>query len=272
MLNLKGKNRIEECREIATQIVSEISCLKGVSGIVFEGGLTRGFMDNYSDIDITVFLAKKDEAIVKKIKEIASQAEKHRGIDVDLAVHQVDELKRKWSETERWDYSHARIVLDIDDDIRRLFEKKLRVSTEFWVKRIVIYSVMQSWYCCPQREGDYTIAEMWIERGDLISAHYCVNYGINLMLKTLFALNREFWPPEKWMIFQSYHLKWIPEGYCRLLEEAIKLGSMSEDELTRRLRVLRKIWKGTVPKIEEETGLTLKKMSEYYVRKVLRQS
>jgi len=272
MLHLKGKNRIEEPRKIAAQIVSDISSLEGVSGLVFEGGLARGFMDKYSDLDITVLLAKEDEGLVERIRKIASHAEKHGGIDVDLEVHQMDELKRKWSEIERWDYSHAQIVLDADGEVRKLLEEKLSVSTEFWVRRIVICSVLQSWYCCPQRKADCTIAEMWIDRGDPISAHYCVNYGVDLMLKTLFALNREFWPPQKWRIFHSYQLRWTPDGYRGLLEEAIKLRSTSEDELARRLRALRSIWEGTVPKIEEETGLTMKKMSEYYVRKVLRQS
>jgi hypothetical protein len=43
-------------------------------------------------------------------------------------------------------------------------------------------------------ENAGTIAEAWVDRGDMLSAHYCLNYSIELLVKTVFALNKEFLP------------------------------------------------------------------------------
>jgi hypothetical protein len=40
----------------------------------------------------------------------------------------------------------------------------------------------------------------------------------------------------------------------------------------RRLEAIRKLWRGTLPKIREETGLTTELISKYYVEKVLHQT
>lgn len=61
MLNVKGKNQIRKFRRIAEGLTSNISPYEGVAGIVFVGGLVRGFTDKFSDLDIIVFLNRKDE-------------------------------------------------------------------------------------------------------------------------------------------------------------------------------------------------------------------
>jgi len=63
------------------------------------------------------------------------------------------------------------------------------------------------WYCCPVKKDAGTVAEVWIRKGDLTSAHYCLNYGVELLLKLIFALNKEFLPSPKWRLFYSYSLK-----------------------------------------------------------------
>jgi len=86
-----------------------------------------------------------------------------------------------------------------------------------------------------------------------------------LLLKILFALNKEFLPPTKWRIFYSYRLKWLPEDYKELLEETMYTKNFSVKELNRRLKAIRRLWLNILPKIEDETGLTPKKISECYL-------
>lgn len=105
----------------------------------------------------------------------------------------------------------------------------------------------------------------------MVSAHYCLTYSIDVMLRTVFALNREFVPPQKWTLFYSYGLKWLPKDYKQLLTEAMTVQEMSKNDFERRLNALRKMWRGIVPKIEGTTGLTFDLVSKYYVEKVLHQ-
>jgi hypothetical protein len=106
----------------------------------------------------------------------------------------------------------------------------------------------------------------------MASAHYCLTYSVDLMLEIIFALNKEFLPVQKWRLFYSYSLKWLPKDYVKLLKEAMVIKELSARDLKRRLKALQEMWLGIVPKIEEETGLTADLMTKYYVEKVLNQA
>ena len=271
-VKLKGKNRVGEFRRIAQNLASAISSFEGVTGIVLSGGLVRGFVDRFSDLDIIVLLDKKDERLMRRIRRIGSDGQGRFGIDVDLEIYSLDDLERKWGELQRWDFAHSKIIFDPNGKVRRLVEKKLKVRKSFWIKRIVIAAELLKWYCCPPEDSMGFIAEAWISRGDLASAHYSLNYAIELLLRMIFALNKEYLPPKKWRIFYSYRLKWLPKNYERLLREALKIKSLSVEDFYRRWKAIAKIWRRTAPQMMNETGLTLNKISAYYARRVLRQT
>jgi predicted nucleotidyltransferase len=272
MGKLHGNNRVEAFRKIAELLKSKIVTYEGVSGVIFTGGLIRGFADKYSDVDIIVLLSEKDEDLRKKIRKIGENEQRRSGVDVDLEVHFLEDFRtRKWDETAKWDFSHSEIVFDPEGKVRKLFEKRLKVPKSFWLKRIVIYGEYVKWYCCPPQDNVGTIAETWVDRGDLISAHYCLDYALSLLIKMTFALNREFLPPPKWEIFCSYTLKWLPPNYKKLVGEALTVKSLSERDLDRRLRAARELWREILPKIREETGLTPELISRQYAKHVLRQ-
>jgi predicted nucleotidyltransferase len=139
MAGLKGENQIEKFRKIAGMLVSQISSFDGVAGVILEGGLTRGFADKYSDVDITVFLSEKTESLRKRIQKMGADEQERSSVDVDLSVHSLKEFKkRRWSEIDRWDYSHAEIVYDPRGEVRKVFNQKLRVSRGFWVRRVAV--------------------------------------------------------------------------------------------------------------------------------------
>lgn len=272
MERLNGSNRIEQFEKIAELLQSKIVSFEGVSGIVLMGGLVRGFADKYSDVDIIVLLRERDESLRQKIRKIGSDEQKRSGVNVDLEVHFLEDFRAwKWDEMAKWDFSHSQITFDPEGKALKLFKKRLRVSKGFWLKRIVIYGEYVKWYCCPPRDNVGTIAETWVNRGDLISAHYCLNYALSLLIRIIFALNREFLPPPKWEIFYSYTLKWLPTNYKRFIGEALTVKSLSKRDLDRRLKAARELWREILPKIREETGLTPELISRQYVKHVLRQ-
>jgi hypothetical protein len=126
------------------------------------------------------------------------------------------------------------------------------------------------WYCYPPKKSIGTIAEAWIDRGDLISAHYCVNYCVELILRTVFALNKEFIPPPKWRIYYFKDMRWLPKNH-NLLDQAMRVTDLSADDLRRRLEAVRKIWTEVLSKIKRETGLGPREASRYYVQRILEQ-
>jgi predicted nucleotidyltransferase len=273
MSGLKGKNRIRQFRQVAEELSLKIAQSESVVGIAFLGGLVRGFADRFSDVDITVFMKKSDESLTKQIRSLALEAERRFGVDVDLEIHLLEEYKRrKWSEVDRWEFSRAQIVFDPKGEIKKMLSEKLKVSKGFWVRRIVICGEYLKWYCCPPRKDVGTVAESWIERGDLVSAHYCLDYAVELLIRVIYALNREFLPAPKWRIFHSYGLKWLPADYKRLVGEALLVKGFSVRDFRRRLEAIRKLWRRILPKIGEETGLITERMSKYYVEKVLHQT
>jgi predicted nucleotidyltransferase len=269
---LHGANRIERFRKTAELLKSEIVSYKGVSGIIFMGGLVRGFVDSYSDIDIVVLLSERDEDLRTKIRKIGWDEQERSGIEVDLEVHFLEDFERKkWNEMTRWDFSHAKIIFDPQGNIHKLFRERLKVTETFWKKRIVIYGEYVKWYCCSPEEKIGTLAGSWVDRGDLVSAHYCLDYAVHLLIKIVFVLNREFLPPPKWEMFYSHSLKWLPLNYEKLIGASLIVKSLSKRDLDRRLRAVRELWREILPKIMEETGLTPKLISRQYAKHVLGQ-
>jgi hypothetical protein len=74
------------------------------------------------------------------------------------------------------------------------------------------------------------------------------------------------------VIFEHIMILLLPENCRRILGEAMLVKSFSVKEFSRRLRAVRELWCGLLPKIKEETGLTTELILKYYVEKVLHQA
>jgi predicted nucleotidyltransferase len=269
-VKLHGKNRIRESRKVASELTSKLSSCDGVVGIVFVGGLVRGFVDRYSDLDVFVLASGRGDQLRKKLYTTSSLVARQFNVDIDMEVHNVEDFKRRaWSEIERWEFSKAQIAFDPHAVLKRILEEKLKLPEDYWVRRIVVSAEYLKWYCCPPKEEVGIIAESWISRGDLLSAHYCLNYSVDLMLNLIFALNKEHLPPPKWRLFCAYGLEWLPENYRRCIKDTMKTSELSAEEFNRRLKAVRKLWHSILPKVEAETGLTAEGVSAYFVRKIL---
>ncbi len=268
---LKGKNRIRLFRQAAKRLASRIPSYQNVTGMVFLGGLTRGFTDKSSDLDGMVFLERRNQVQETRIRDMVTKEAERSSIDIDMEIHLLrDFAKWKWTEINRWDFSHAEVAFDKNEHIRRIIEARLKVPDEFWTRRIVLCAEYMKWYCYSPKKSIGTIAEAWIDRGDLTSAHYCVNYGVELILRAIFALNREFTPPPKWRVYYFKDLKWLPKNH-NLLDQAMRVTDLSADDLRTRLQAVRKIWTEVLPKIKRETGLGPQEASRYYVQRILEQ-
>jgi len=273
MFDFKGQNRISQFEETASRIVSKVSTIDGVAGIVFLGGLVRGYADRSSDLDITVFLDKDDGSLKRRIRSMGLEEQKTTGIDVDLEVHCFEDFERKrWSEVDRWDYSIAKVVFDPIGEVTKMISTKLEVPEQFWVKRVVLCAEYMKWYCCPPSDNISTIVETSIDRDDLATAQYCLNYGLDLLLRTLFALNKTFLPPPKWRLIYSRNLPWRPRNCENTLADLLTIRSISKKDVNRRIGLIRSLWVDVTAKMRNDMGLSPDTVSRYYVEKHLHQT
>jgi predicted nucleotidyltransferase len=273
MVYLKGRNRILEFQEAADKISSRVSALDGVVGIVLLGGLSRGFADESSDVDIIVFLNKTDDDLRRLVGQIGQDEQRRTGIEVDLEVHRLEDFeRRRWTEVDRWDFSIAKVVLDSSGDVNKMISSKLKVPEHFWVRRVVICAEYMKWYCCPPNDDASSIAETSVERGDPVTAHYCINYGLDLLVRTLFALSKTFLPPPKWRILYSRDLPWLPTKYEDALGKLLTIKNLSRKEIDRRLGLIRELWSEVSARIMKDMALSPETVSRYYIEKVLHQT
>jgi len=258
--DLRGKNLVREHYEVAMRFLrSRVSNQSGIFGVVILGGIARGYSDKLSDIDIIVFTDKFSNVKIPK-GEIS-----FKGCTIDIDVFFLDdEFKEAWSHEKRWAFSQVVIVHDPWGWIKKLLDSKLVFNDEERREILIENSVQFDWYC-PETiyKESNSVAYQWVYRGDLISAHFAINTAIHHLFKVLFAINREFIPPEKWMLYCAYHLSWLPRGFKKCIQEAILIREFTLEELERRIKALRRLWKEILPRVEKEVGMPFSSFAKW---------
>src|SRR5262249_48344574 len=89
-----------------------LAALPGVIGIVLSGGLARGYADQRSEIDLTLYL---DPATFETWQAgqapIALGISRSDGALFDIAIADIEaETARAWSPVEQWDRSYGQIL------------------------------------------------------------------------------------------------------------------------------------------------------------------
>lgn len=264
-ISLRGRNLHRIHLRTAKSIAKQLSEDKRVEGVIFLGGLTRGFADLYSDIDIAV-LVRGNEGSLRRSIERMSRAESLRtGFDMDLEVHSVEGFRSlEKTDWRRREYAEARIAYDRDGTTARLVSEMVSVPEGFWVDRIVKDWMYLQWYACPGK-GFKSIAEIWVERGDVESAIHCLNYSMDLLLELLFAINRQFTPVPKWRLHHARRLEWRPRGFETALRDLLVVDSMTSAEVTRGAAVFRKMRSQLERRVAASTGLSREALVRRFV-------
>jgi len=222
---------------------------EGVVGIVFLGGIARGYFDRFSDIDVIIFKKRGVDLGVRAEYEL-----EYKGFRIDYEIVDYEDMvESEWGMEMRWAFSRARIFYDPEGKIRSLIDGKVRLGDEErrW---LIIEGVTQSdWYC-------NTVSESWIYRGDPVSAHLSIYYALEELVKALFMLNNELLPGGKWRFYMVQRLKWLPRGFNEKLREILLLRDFSVRELERRRSALNHLWRQVLLRAEKEVGM---KFSEF---------
>ncbi len=267
MESLEGDNRIDSFRRTADEIVKSLSHFDSVEGILYIGGLARGFADNYSDLDLIVLFNNDDSYARDFLNSLAAQHEDRSGIEIDLEIYYLEDYlaKRNWDEYVRWEISHAVYAYDRKGEVEKRVKQKLHLDDDTWRSRVAHPLVYISWYCSPPDDYVPSMIDLWRDRGSPLSAQYSVLYGLELVLQTVYALNREYLPAPKWRIFYAKHLDWIPDNFDEELHQVMLPAELTADDAKERAKVISKINSNLLDRANEVFGLDRDAIRKVYM-------
>lgn len=237
--------------EKATRIAEEFAqqyMTDDIVGIVFLGAIPRGYFDRFADIDIALF---KKQAADIAVKDKFYQVD---GIEVQVWLSDYEsEITNSWDMAKRWTYAHGQIYFDPQGKIAQLLQEKVPLLPE--EKRWLVMSgfTLSEWYV-------NRLTDLWIERGNIISAHHMFDQGINYFFDMLFGLNNELVADMKWRYYCVEQLERLPHNFQEHIQDLMTLRSFTIDELERRKRVFMEMWKEMKPLVENEVQMTFDEM------------
>jgi len=198
----QGANRYREFLSAAKIITGKISRIEGVVGILGTGGIGRGYCDDYSDLDLIVYV---DHSRVKEIdKYIAVGWLRYKEIDLDTPVESYQKAlnqkspSRYWSQVMRWDRQNSRLLFDTEDRIANLLKEKLVFPD--WEQKKLLATYRQN----VDEYLNYNF-KMWEMRGRVINLVDSLIRAVEHIILWIYAKNKRFQPYlPKWLF---YHLE-----------------------------------------------------------------
>lgn len=236
IVHINKENKLNDYMNHLYQHLDLFKSIDGVVGITLNGGLSRGYADHLSEIDITIFLNKRAYKIYQEGQlDLKVGICKIHKLIYDIKVVDYDtEKERAWSPiVELWDLSYAKILYDPDKLIEELHKDKLEPKPLFPHVETVMFS---PWW-------HYRLAgDIWIYREDPIQGHMLLNEAAKDILKALYLANDDYVPHEKWIVHLVGNLKWLPFPKEGLLLMLFSTGDLSLDSLIKRQQDLDTIW------------------------------
>lgn len=254
---MRGKNLAEQHKEVARDFVRKISGLGGIVGIALLGGAARGFADEGSDIDLSVF-------VKKGFSGVRSGERLWQGHDLDISVIDFGAAKTQhWDMAQRWAYSQSIVLHDPSGKLEKLIKSKVKVLPGEMCDIVCRNIMWLGWYGVYYKEGAWKGYELfgkrkwnfWIRRGDVDSAHYVLDMCIDIFLDMLFAYNLCLVPDEKWKLNVVYSLPKLPNNLKRRLGQVLKTRELNAREFERRFRVFRGIYCDLIEMMEKDRFL-----------------
>lgn len=241
---ISSKGKYDEMLEEAKKIANELAREGGVIGITLCGGLSRGYADEMSEIDLNLYLENEVyNDWITGIGPIPHNDALWKGNYVDVEFLSFEnEVKENWDLIKKWDASYNVILFDPEKKIEDMFyerdvfssREKYQCISEYFRKCVYI--------------GNLVILQ-WIKRGDPLAANQLISSAISGLIDLLFLANDEYPPYEKWALNYSYSLKWLPKDWKKRISEIILTKEMSVEEVKRRRDLFIKLYKDCWEKI-----------------------
>lgn len=234
--NITKDNKLEALLGHMNAHLDMFTSLSGLVGITLNGGLSRGYGDHLSEIDLTIYLDSPAFAAFS-----SGRLELKEGICVidkqlyDIKVVDFDsEKQRTFSPiVELWDLSYARILYDPNNLIAPMIEDKLKTKITF---DHMGGPMFDAWW-------HFRLAgDIWIHREDAVQGHMMLNEAAKSLLKTLYIANLAYVPHEKWLAHMIQDLDWLPYEHGELKKLLFSTGDLSLQSVIQRQADINDIW------------------------------
>jgi len=230
--------------------------VSGVVGITLNGGLSRGYGDHLSEVDVTVYLDRQAYKLFNEGHLGLPEGICHvDGMLYDMKILSYEEeLARDFSIiTELWDLSYAKILYDKDDKINKLFQEKLKRSVNSSDAGGILFSAW--WHIM-------LACDIWLYRENAFQGHFMLNEAIKPLMQSLYIMNHEFVPHEKWLVHYLDELKWLPYDFNELMTILLGTSDLTLEGLSKRQDKLMRLYQ----LINDKAGYDLTK--KYFVDKI----
>ena len=239
----------EKANRVAKEFIQK-HISDNVIGIVFLGAIVRGYFDHLSDIDIAVFKKQNSEVLLTK------KFYKIEDLEVQIWLSDYEsELATPWDMAKRWTYSQCRIYYDSQEKISDLLKEKVPLKPEEKKWLMMSGLTLSEWYI-------NRLTQLWVERGNVVSAHHMVDQGISYFFDMLFGLNDELVPDMKWRYYCVEQLERLPRKFQERIKETMNLYAFTIEELERRKAAFMEMWREMQPIIEEKVHMTFEEMEQ----------
>ena len=225
---------LEKANRVAAEFAQKY-VRDNVIGIVFLGAIVRGYFDHSADIDIAIFKKQGSEIpLTKKFYHIED-------LEVQIWLSDYEsELTNPWDMAKRWTYSQCRIYFDPQAKISQMLKEKVPLKPEEKKWLMMSGLTLSEWYI----NG---LTQLWLERGNIISAHHMFSQGLNYFFDMLFGFNNELVPDMKWRYYCVEQLEHLPQNFHERIKEIMVLHSFTIEELERRKSAFMEIWREMQP-------------------------
>ncbi|TRO50829.1 DUF4037 domain-containing protein [Candidatus Bathyarchaeota archaeon] len=251
---LPEANQLPTMMENIEEYVKQLSSNRDVVGITLAGGLSRGYGDQLSEIDLNLYLNEDRLQDWIKGRGPLPQGD-HKGTKFHMDVSFLNlkaESTTDWSLLKKWDASYTKVLYDPTDIIEKFLDSKDVFTAE------EKYSIALGNYLDCVYFGDIVVHQ-WLLRGDPLVANQMISKGIPALCNLLFLANDEYPPFEKWLVNYSYTLHWTPTDWKKRLGAITLIKELTAEEVQRRSRefmqLYREVWGKIVGEEYYETGL-----------------
>ncbi len=238
-------------REEASMIAEDLKKDESVVGVVLLGGAARGFVDEFSDLDIGIFFAGEYSGLM-------AGEHRYNGLDLDVMLFDYGHsLSSAWSHAQRQAFQESKILFDRNGELGALIKDKLVYSMEERLSDMLDLIMRLQWRGFKPEKikipGDYDESlpyDLMAKRGCTACSHFDVNESLDLAVQLLYSFNHEFIPDHKWRLNNSFKLKWTPKNYKSRVSNIIRCVSVDKSELKRRAEVLNGLLTDILAKIQ----------------------
>ncbi len=217
----------------------------GIEAVLLSGGVARGYADENSEIDLTLFLtpAAYRDWVLRGSSPIPEGDSLWDGIGIDVHFTTIRAADReRWEPLRVWDASRGKVLLDRRGGLRGLLRKKVRVPRD--PRALSEDGIATDWYIW--------LAGNWIDRTDVVAGHHLLNLAFDRFLAGLFAAQGEIPPFDKWRFHLSRSLRRLPPRYEARVREWMAIRGFTSRDIRRRMRAasgLLRWWRDAFPDV-----------------------